>query len=462
VGTVLIVDDDVAVGAVLAGLLEQAGIQARHVPSAERALGALASTDVDVVVSDVRMPGMDGLELLERVRERWVGVPVILLTAHGTVPLAVQAMRAGAADFILKPFDREEVLHCVRKALLRVRRDELEPPERAPAENLPWESPGLAEAADLVRRAARSSANVLIRGETGTGKGVLARAIHGLSARSGEPFVTVQCGALPENLLESELFGYEKGAFTGATGRKPGRVELAGAGTLFLDEIGDVPLPMQAKLLRLLQEREYEPLGGTAARRTEARFIAATHRDLDAMIRRGELREDLYYRLNVVVVHVAALRERRADVGVLAERFLRSFAAQNGRPDARFESAALDTLAEQSWPGNVRQLENFVERLVVLGDGNVIGAADVERELTRDARLAGRTSAPPDEVSGAGAAVDGEQREKLEARRREAERAAIQLALQRTGGNRTNAARLLGVSRRTLYNKLTELGIESL
>jgi two-component system response regulator AtoC len=444
--SVLIVDDDAAVGTVLGAILRQAGLSSHHELSGEGALAALERRAFDAAITDVRMPGIDGLELLARLRRGWPELPVVMLTAHATVGLAVEAMKAGAADFVQKPFDREELLFVVRKALAGGRRAAEaapEPPEPpGGAGELVGEGEAMREVRALVDRASRSAATVLVLGESGTGKGLVARAIHEQSARRGKPFVRLHCGALPDGLLESELFGYEKGAFTGAVGRKPGRVELAEGGTLFLDEIGDVTPAMQVKLLRVLQEREYERLGGAQTLKADVRFVAATHRDLGAMAARGEFREDLYYRLNVIPLAIPPLRARPEDVEALALRFARAHG-----PAVTLAPDALALLTAQRWPGNVRQLQNFVERLVVLSDGPAIGRADVERELARKVGL------PPPEAEGPADA------QSLGASVREAERLALKGALERARGNRTLAARLLGVSRRTLYNKLDEYGL---
>ncbi len=446
-GSVLVVDDDRAVGMVLAGLLRQAGHEAAHVDSAEEALARVTSRPVDVVITDLRMPTMDGMELLERVAEKVPGLPVIMLTAHGSVQTAVEAMKKGASDFLLKPFDRDEVLFTVQKAL-RASQHAAERPASRPAESAPslGESAAMREVADLVKRAARTTSTVLIRGESGSGKEVAARAIHRESARASGPFVPVHCAALPENLLESELFGYEKGAFTGATQRKPGRVELAQGGTLFLDEIGDVSPSVQVKLLRLLLETEYQRLGGTESLEADVRFVAATHRDLDEMVEAGEFREDLFYRLNVIPIWMPPLRERRSDIPALAKRFVRELSEQNDRAGLALDDGAMELLVAQEWPGNVRELSNFIERLVVFVEGDRVRASDIEHELARQPRR-GRPQSVPAPSSA----------ETLDERREEAERAAILDALDRAGGNRTKAARLLGVSRRTLYNKLAEL-----
>jgi two-component system response regulator AtoC len=456
-GHVLLVDDDPAVGKVLGALLAQAGIEAHHVSSAQDALNVLGTRPVDVVVTDLRMPGMDGMQLLDQISARWPDIPTILLTAHGSVPLAVEAMKKGAADFVLKPFDREEILYSVRKALTKVANEEQAPEPGAPGAFVGG-SPAMKEVYDLIRKAASGNATVLLRGESGSGKELAARAVHEQSARKNGPFVKVHCAALPDSLLESELFGYEKGAFTGAASRKPGRVELAQGGTLFLDEIGDITPQIQVKLLRLLQDREFERLGGTETLKADLRFVAATHRPLEQMIQKNEFREDLFYRLNVVPIVLPPLRQRPEDIEPLTAHFVKTLGAANGKPGAQLERAALELILMQSWPGNVRQLQNFVERLVVLNDDKdaVIRAADVQRELSRTQGLSG--APPPGAPAPAGAPAPTPPGT-LDEKRREAEREALLDALKRAGDNRTLAARLLGVSRRTLYNKLEEHGL---
>ena len=305
------------------------------------------------------------------------------------------------------------------------------------------------EVIELLGRAARSTATVLLRGESGTGKELAARAIHEQSPRRAGPLVVVHCAALPDTLLESELFGHEKGAFTGAVCRKPGRIELADGGTLFLDEIGDVPLAMQVKLLRVLQERTFERLGGTETVKVDVRFVAATHQDLDAMVRAKTFREDLYYRLAVVPIVMPPLRARPEDIAGLVARFAATFGAANGKGAITVAADALERLQRESWPGNIRELQNFVERLVVLTDGTTIGRDDVERELARSVAIT-PTAAP---------ASPGASTATLDDRRRVTEREALREALDRMQGNRTLAARILGISRRSLYNKLAEHGL---
>ncbi len=432
IGNVLLVDDDPGVQQVLGALLQQAGHRATTVPSGAAALEALERADFDVVVTDQRMPKMDGLTLLAAIHARWPDLPVVMLTAHGTIPLAVEAMRTGAYDFATKPFDREELLFTIGKAMAT---------SRHRSEQLPTRGRSVLDELDAtLEKVAPARTTVLLTGETGTGKSRAAQMLHDKSPRADHPFVTVQCGALPEHLLESELFGYEEGAFTGATRTKPGRVEIAEGGTLFLDEIGDVPLRVQAKLLRLLQERTYERLGATSSRKADIRVVAATHRDLEAMVEAGEFRQDLFFRLHVVCVELPPLRSYDADhIGRLTRRFCSAHGEENGRPDMQIEAAAIDRLVAHAWPGNVRELENFMERLVVLADGSTISTSDVERELTRAATF-----------------TSSEDSARLDDRRRTAEYAALVEALERANNNRSRAARILGVSRRTLYNKLHE------
>ncbi|HEX8793628.1 MAG TPA: sigma-54 dependent transcriptional regulator [Polyangiaceae bacterium] len=443
-GKVLLVDDDAAMGKVLAALLSQEGMDPQHVAGGAEALARLDAAPFDLVVADLRMPGMDGMALLAELTRRRPELPVIMLTAHGTVPMAVEALKAGATDFVLKPFDREELIYAVRKALMGAKKAaNATPPQATSSSDLLGESRAMHEVLATVRRAAPGTATVLLLGESGTGKELIAREIHRLSPRSAGPLVKLNCGSLPDNLLESELFGYEKGAFTGAATRKPGRVELAHGGTLFLDEIGDVTPMLQVKLLRVLQEREVERLGGTQPIKVDARLVAATHRNLADMVAKGQFREDLYYRLNVVPIHVPPLRARREDVAVLARHFTEVHAKANGKT-MRLDDGAVERLQREPWPGNVRQLQNFIERLVVLSDGPTLGVADVERELSPQGSPVAESASAPGS---------------LDAARKESEREAVRSALAKAGGNRTVAARILGLSRRGLYYKLEELGL---
>jgi two-component system response regulator AtoC len=453
-GTLLVVDDDVAVGKVLSALAHQAGMEVHWVQSGEAALVELERRPVDVVLTDLRMPGLDGIGVLKAVGERWPDVPVVMISAHGTVATAVEAMRLGAANFVEKPIDRDELIFVLGKALASAQ------PERPPVgpqlhsfADFVGTSAPMREVYERIQKAARGNATVLLLGETGTGKELAARALHQASSRRDKPFAPIHCGALPEGLLESELFGHEKGAFTGAVSRKPGRIEVAHGGTVFLDEIGDVSAAIQLKLLRVLQDRTFERVGGGETLKVDVRFIAATHRDLEALVAKEAFREDLFYRLNVLPIWLPPLRDRTSDIPELVHHFVEVHGSANGRPGAVLAEDALDLLVAQPWPGNVRQLENFLERVVVLSDDERITAADVQRELHRSA------TSPRGDPSGGNAPPAGAGVSTLEVQRRQLDKEALRDALQRTRGNRTKAAKLLGVSRRTLYNMLDEYGL---
>ena len=442
-------------GAELAAALGGAGLEVRVVESRRGALEALEERPSDVALVQIDAPG--GLEVIAAIARLWPDVGVIAAAAGGGVAEAVEAMRAGADDFVDTGAGPDAIARAIRCALHAEDGPLVRTPDPSPDDQgLLGATRAMQGVRTLVRRAAAGTATVLVRGESGTGKELVARAVHALSARAAGPFVKVHCAALPETLLESELFGYEKGAFTGATARKPGRVEIAQGGTLFLDEIGDITPAVQVKLLRLVQDRELERLGGTATVKVDVRFVAATHRDLEAMIKKGEFREDLFYRLNVVPIWTPPLRARRDDVELLARRFCEAFTASYGKPRLALDDEAVALLRAERWPGNVRQLQNIVERLVALHEGESIGAEDVRRELADTERFT--TEAPGAHLREA-AAPRGEAVIPLGEEVRLAERRAIVHALEHTKGNRALAARLLGVSRATLYNKLEEHGV---
>ena len=441
---VLVVDDEPAMLKVLSGFLAQEKIACVTAPHGEAALRVLHAEDVGVIVTDLKMPGMDGLQLLEHALNIDPSLQVILITAHGTEEVGRRAWEMGAAGYVRKPFDRDEILFEVRRALSKAETG-AEVAE-SPGDMVGQAGP-LKDVQSLVAKVAPTSSTVLIRGESGTGKELVARAVHDQSKRRGKPFIKVICATLPETLIESELFGYEKGAFTGAAASKPGRFELADGGTIFLDEIGDLTPATQVKLLRVLQDRQLERLGGVQTIRVDVRVIAATHRDLEALVNEGKFREDLFYRLNVVPVRVPALRERKDDIPLLAEHFLKRFRQEHGKSSIRLDAKAVAALRGYEWPGNVRELQNVVERLVVLNLSGLI--------LEQDVRpcLAGRIGETPAAATSSGSAPV------LGASVAEAEKAAILAALKQTDGNRTHAAKALGVSRRTLHNKLREYGI---
>ncbi len=439
---VLLVDDDAAIRTVLSAQLKQDAIDCIEAASAEEALEKLASGMVDLIVTDLRMPGMDGLELLSRAVRMWPDVPVIVLTAFGSIPIAVDAMRRGAVDFIEKPFDRAGVLYAIRSALGSSTEGREALPSVAGSDDaLVGDTPPMVELRHSIQRAASASrATVLIRGENGTGKELVARAVHAQSPRASGPFVTMNCAAIPETLVEAEIFGYVKGAFTGAVKDKPGRVELAHGGTLFLDEIGEYSEATQITLLRILAEHEVRRLGARDSVKVDVRFVAATNKDLDRAMKDGRFREDLYYRLSVLPIVVPSLAERSADIPSLVRHFVARLGEANGR-QVGVDKEALVLLSDRPWPGNVRQLENFVERLLVFTDGDVIRRADVEREIQRGASRGERPASGKLDLASAV---------------RETEQAAIVEALIRTNNNRSRAARILGLSRRAFYNKLKD------
>jgi len=385
--TLLVADDDPGLRESLERTLTREGYKVVLASDGRAALERVQAGGVDLIVTDLRMPGLTGLELLRAAKAIMPDVDVILLTAFGTVEEAVKAMKDGAYDFLTKPFRREQLIKLVDKALER--RDLIEQNKalkkqlediRAKGQMI-GASPSFRRMLTLVEQVADSSATILIQGESGTGKELVARTIHERSARRNGPFVAVNCAALPETLLESELFGYEKGAFTGAVGRKEGRFELANGGTLFLDEVADLSLVTQPKILRMLQEGEFERLGGTRSLQVDVRIVAATNQDLSEMVKEKRFREDLYYRLNVITVRVPPLRERHEDIRVLAQHYLRVYAAKNGRKLEGFSNEALERLESYAWPGNVRELENLIERTVLLARKDRIDAEDLPEEV---------------------------------------------------------------------------------
>jgi DNA-binding NtrC family response regulator len=441
---VLIVDDDEAMRDMLASLLETDGLGTCQAGSAEDALAQLRDHDFGAVLSDIRMPGMTGVEMLGEVRDLRPETPVILMTAFGSIDSAVEAMRAGAFDYVTKPFNREAVRVALERAF---EHRELEAENRrlrravdqvSSFGELLGASPAMREIFALIRRVSSSASSVLITGESGTGKEVVARTTHFTGARARGPFVPVNCTAIPEGLLESELFGHVRGAFTGAHTSKRGLFEEATGGTLFLDEIGDMGAGLQGKLLRVLQDHEIRPVGGNHSVKVDVRIIAATNKDLRAEMESGRFRSDLYYRLNVIPIHIPPLRERPEDVQLLAEGFLKSHASGEPR---RLSVAALDSLKRRRWEGNARELENALERALALSDGPVLEPDDFPTlETGREKKSSG-----PDDVF----ARITERRLSL----RELKDWYIDEVLRATSGNKVQAARILGINRRTLYRR---------
>src|SRR6516225_7379717 len=376
--SILVVEDEAKMRRLLELNLGEEGYTVLIASDAEAGLNIIRQERISLVLTDLKLPGMDGLEFLQMVKRTNATIPVVVMTAYGTVETAVEAMKAGAADYVLKPFSLEEIQLVIRKELdvHRLREENLSLREalgrRYEFKNIVGRSPKMQEVLSIVERVAPTNSTVLLGGESGVGKDLIARAMHQHSRRSSGPFVKINCTAIPENLLESELFGYERGAFTGAVNPKPGKFELADKGTIFLDEIGDVPSAIQVKLLRVLQEREFEHLGGTKTLKVDVRLVAATNRDLRAALEQGTFREDLYYRLNVVPIDIPPLRERREDIPDLANHFLARFARDNEKEIEGIAPAAIKALMDYHWPGNVRQLENTIERSVALSTETTI------------------------------------------------------------------------------------------
>jgi DNA-binding NtrC family response regulator len=442
---ILVVDDEPKLRALLAMAISAEGMAVTEAESAEAAQDALGRGDAfSLMVTDVRMTGMSGLDLVKRARKDHPEMECIVMTAHADAGTGVEAMRAGAFEYVTKPFEMDEMLLLIRSALEKGRlRDEIadlrvRETGRSRLDRIIGDSPAIQEVVRQARMVAKRETTVLVRGKSGTGKELVARGIHAESGR--EAFVAVNCGALPENLLESELFGHEKGSFTGAHAQKIGFFERAGNGTIFLDEIGDVSLPMQVKLLRVLQEREFTRVGGTRVIRTQARVVAATHRNLEEEVKKGSFREDLYFRLNVFPIFVPSLVERIEDVPVLAEAFLKRFGHQGGMGEG-----VMSRLMEYSWPGNVRELENCLERAAIIAAG---GPLQVEHlpEHIRQKRVLDKPSAF--RLPETGLSLD------------ELEKSLLLQALEMTGGNKTKAAGLLGITRRAFYSKMHTHGIK--
>jgi len=439
---VLVVDDEAIIRQSLRDWLSDVGYQVLTAENGFQALEIIEKEKPRIVVADLVMPGMDGIELMKRAKEISPDVEVIIVTAYGSIPTAITAMREGAYDYIEKPFCPERAEILIEKLVEHQElieenislHQKLE--ERYRFENIIAKSPKMQQVIEVIKVVARSNATVLITGETGTGKELVAQAIHSQSHRRGKPFVAISCAALPESLLESELFGHEKGSFTGAYAQKKGKFEVANRGTLFLDEIGEMSANIQVHLLRVLEEKEFTRVGGNEPIKVDVRVISATNRDMKQAIASGRFREDLYYRLNVVNIELPPLRERREDIPLLVQHFLKKFAVENQKEIAGFSPEATDFLLRYNWPGNVRELENTIERAVILAQNPLIEVADLPQQ----------NLVPAHPIS-------------PESSLKQVEKNHILNVLIETGGNYTEAARILGISRMTLYNKAKAYGL---
>lgn len=466
---ILVVDDEANLRRVLAAQLGRDGYEVHTAADGAMGLAFLKEHHIDLLITDLRMPKMGGMDLLRAALRDDASLPVVILTAHGTVDNAVEALKTGAFDFIRKPFDQDEVRLVVRKALrtrdlaqhdatgaFSVGQAEEEPVSGARF-GIIGDSDAIHALYAMIDRVAATPSTVLVTGESGTGKELVARALHQDSSRTDQPFIKVNCAAIPKNLMESELFGYDKGAFTGAVGSKPGRFELAHGGTLFLDEIGEIPVEMQVKLLRVLQESEFERVGGIKTLRVDVRLVAATNRDLKKEIELGNFRDDLYYRLNVVPISLPPLRDRKGDIPRLVDFFVDKFNRRLNKQVNGVDGDAMDKLRSYSWPGNIRELENIVERGLLFADGASISLADLPKEISdgahdshADAVVAEALRTRP-EIGSEGL------KEQVKAATLKLERELILRALKQTGSNVTHAARLLKISRKGLQLKMKEL-----
>jgi two-component system response regulator HydG len=446
---ILVVDDEAPHRQMLDAVLSVEGYEIHHAGDGQEAISLVEERFYDLILMDIRMSKVGGIEALKKIKKISPGIPIIIMTAYASVDTAVDALKSGAYDYLTKPLDIEELKILVKKALhhRKLEQENVYLKERLgdrfDFSNIIGRSTAMQGLFETIALVAPSEATVLIAGESGTGKELIANAIHQNSPRANRPFIKVNCAALPETLLESELFGHEKGAFTGALARKQGRFQLAHTGSIFLDEVGEMTPTTQTKILRVLQEREFEPLGSTQTVKVDTRVIAATNKNLLEEIEQGNFREDLYYRLNVVNLEVPSLRERREDISLLADYFLKKYVEKNRRLIKGFTPRAMDLLIRHSWPGNVRELENVVERAVIMARGDLISQGELP-DAIRD--LDGETEKT---------AVDLSPGRSL----KEVERDMILRTLEDTGGNRTRTAEILGISRRTLQLKLKEYGV---
>ena len=446
---ILIADDEKNMRWILGKNLADEGFSVLEAANGKEAFEVFVDKEPDMVILDYRMPMIDGMEVLKRIRTLNDKIPVIMITAHGSMEMAIEAMKLGATDYISKPFDMDELKITIRKALnieqLNKEIDYLRAQVFERFDNsMIGNSQGMRDIYDIIDKVADTNATILITGESGTGKELIAGAIHNRSSRKDKPYIKVNCGAIPENLLESELFGYEKGAFTGAQNRKAGRFDRAQGGTLFLDEIGELPLSLQVKILRVLQEREFERVGGTEVIKADVRIISATNKDLEKMVAEGKFREDLLYRLKIIPMEIPALRERKEDIPLLIDFFINKHSKEMNKGLVRIDEDAMEILLQYDFPGNIRELENIIERLVILALDGKVTAAVLPKEVIKGAYSRKDTFVlPPDGIS-------------LE----EVEESFVRQAFEMAKGNQTHAAKLLGISRHALIYRMEKFKIQ--
>jgi len=451
---ILVVDDEANLRKTLSTILKQQGYQTKQAGEAKEALEIIRKEKIALIILDIKMPGMTGIELLKLIREEGYHTPAIFITAYGSLNSAVEALRLGAYDYITKPFNPENILHTINRALDYWRlkeenvylRTELE--KRYGFEELVGKSPSMRRVYSLIQKLAQSKVSVLIRGESGTGKELVAWAIHKRSPWKKEKFVTVNCGALPESLLESEIFGHEKGSFTGADSQKKGLFELADGGTIFLDEIGDLTLSVQMKLLRFLQSGEFNRVGGVNPIKVNVRTVSATNKPLEELMKEGDFREDLYYRVNAVSINLPPLRERKEDIPLLVEHFMKKYSREEKISPKKISSSILNTLYQYKWPGNVRELENLIRSALVLSEGKVIREEDFSPYIRKEVGKSELTSPPLEE------------NHSLKDARGKVEKDYLLNILGKTDGNVSQASKLAGISRRYFYEKMKEYSID--
>jgi DNA-binding NtrC family response regulator len=450
---ILVVDDEVNMRLVLKAMLKKEGYDVETAADGLEALALLRRHDITACITDLRMPKLDGMGLLNRMVEEYPSIPVIIITAHGTVETAVDALKKGALDYITKPFDQEELKNVISKAV-KTRVLSEEEVQLAATEldrgEIVGSSPSTVKIFEIIKKVAPTTTTILITGETGTGKELVANAIHMNSPRKLNPFIKINCSAIAENLIESELFGYEKGAFTGAVSSKPGRFELAHKGTLFLDEVGDLPREIQVKLLRVIQDHEFERVGGVQTIKVDVRLVAATNRNLQQRVKEGYFREDLFYRFNVMPIYVPPLRERKEDIPALVGYFIEKFNRKLDRQIAGVDPEVMELLLDHDWPGNIRELENLSERLVLMAKGDQIVMGDVPAELIEAVEEKAQTAAPDEKRS---------IKELIREKTGDIEKQMIVRVLEECEGNISKAARQLGLSRRGLHLKLAKYNL---